>query len=99
MPFLSATEALPGVFMLFSRRGVGRKKAVPATIACLTQDVRDMWDERDGPVSRATIFQFPIPFFEGVAEAALYCARRTTTASSWEFREHRNHTSCLPIPF
>ena len=34
---------------------------------------------RDVPLARARAFQFSLPFFRGVAEAALYCAHRTST--------------------
>ena len=38
----------------------------------------------------------PIPLFKGVAEAALYCAHRATTASSWGLCEQEGH---LAAPF
>ena len=52
---------------------------------------------RDVPLARARAFQFSIPLFRGVAEAALYCAHRATTASSWGLCEQEGHLAA-PIP-
>jgi hypothetical protein len=43
------------------------------------------------------VFQFPIPLFRGVAEAALYCAHRTSTVSSCAFCEQEGHLAA-PSP-
>jgi len=45
------------------------------------------------PVSEAAarIFRLPIPLIRGVAEAALYCAHRATTALSWGLCEQEGH--------
>jgi hypothetical protein len=40
---------------------------------------------------RTSTFQFSIPLFRGVAEAALYCAHRTSTVSSCAFCEQEGH--------
>ena len=42
-------------------------------------------------------FQFSIPLFEGVAEAALYCAHRTSTVLSCAFCEQEGHLAA-PSP-
>src|SRR5438128_6734732 len=39
----------------------------------------------------ARTFQLLIPHLRGVAEAALYCAHRATTASSWGLCEQEGH--------
>jgi hypothetical protein len=41
--------------------------------------------------------QFPIPLFEGVAKAALYCAHGTSTVSSCAFCEQEGHLAA-PSP-
>src|SRR5437016_14531071 len=38
-------------------------------------------------------FQFSMPHHKGVAEAALYCAHRATTASSWGLCEQEGHVA------
>ena len=43
-----------------------------------------------GTISRRA-FRFPILPFMGVAEAALYCAHRATTVSSWGLCEQEGH--------
>src|SRR4249920_1024703 len=50
----------------------------------------------DVPVARARAFQSSSPFIKGVAEAALYCAHRTSTVSSCAFCEQGGH---LAAPF
>jgi hypothetical protein len=42
-------------------------------------------------------FQFSLPLFRGVAEAALYCAHRTSTVSSCAFCEQKGHLAA-PLP-
>jgi hypothetical protein len=51
---------------------------------------------RDVPLARARTFPFSIPLCKGVAKAALYCAHRATTASSWGLCEQEGH---LAAPF
>jgi hypothetical protein len=45
---------------------------------------------------RTTTFRFTMPLFRGVAEAALYCAHRTSTFLSCAFCEQEGH---LAAPF
>jgi hypothetical protein len=52
---------------------------------------------RDVPLARAIAFRFPIPPFRGVAEAALYCAHRTSTVSPCAFCEQEGHLA-TPSP-
>jgi hypothetical protein len=52
---------------------------------------------RDVPLARARVVQFSIPLFEGVAEAALYCAHRTSTVSPCAFCEQEGHLAA-PSP-
>jgi hypothetical protein len=47
---------------------------------------------------RTSTFQFSIPLFRGVAQAALYCAHRATTALSWGLCEQEGHLAA-PSPF
>ena len=42
-------------------------------------------------------FQFSLPLFRGVAEAALYCAHRTSTVSSCAFCEQKGYLAA-PLP-
>ena len=49
-------------------------------------------------LSRARVFRLLIPLLRGVAEAALYCAHRATTASSWGSASKKG-TWPLPAPF
>ena len=51
---------------------------------------------RDVPLARARAFRFSIPLCKGVAKAALYCAHRATTVSSWGLCEQEGH---LAAPF
>ena len=53
---------------------------------------------RDVPLARARVFQFSMPFFRGVAEAALYCAHRATTVSSWGLCEQESHLAAPLYP-
>ena len=46
---------------------------------------------RDVPVAQARAFRFLIPFLEEAAEAALYCAHRTSTVSPCAFCEQEGH--------
>src|SRR4029077_1205365 len=47
-------------------------------------------------LSRARVFRVLIPLLlRGVAEAALYCAHRATTASSWGLCEQEGHLAGL----
>ena len=46
---------------------------------------------------RARPFYFPKPLLKGVAEAALYCAHRTSTVSSCAFCEQEGHLAA-PAP-
>ena len=58
------------------------------------------WKGRQGDSNcgrRTSTFQFSIPLFRGVAEAALYCAHRATTASSWGLCEQEGHLAA-PCP-
>ena len=48
-----------------------------------------MQDAQKGRPARP--FQFSLPLFRGVAEAALYCAHRTSTDSSCAFCEQEGH--------
>jgi len=43
------------------------------------------------------LLQFAMPLSRGVAEAALYCAHRATTASSWGLCEQEGHL-VTPLP-
>ena len=52
---------------------------------------------RDVPVALARAFQFLMPLLEGVAEAALYCAHRTSTALPCAFCEQEGHLAA-PSP-
>jgi hypothetical protein len=54
---------------------------------------------RDVPFARARAFRLLIPLVKGVAEAALYCAHRATTASSWGLCEQEGHLATLPHPY
>ena len=45
----------------------------------------------DVPLARARAFQLFFPPFWGVAKAALYCAHRATTVSSWGLCEQKGH--------
>jgi hypothetical protein len=54
---------------------------------------------RDAPIARARAVQFSIPLFGGAAEAALYCAHRATTASSWGLCEQEGHLAAPPSSF
>ena len=49
---------------------------------------------RDVPLTRARAFQSSSPLVEGMAEAALHCAHRTSTASSCAFCEQED----APLP-
>jgi hypothetical protein len=51
---------------------------------------------QDVPYAQARVFQFAKPQFKGVAEAALYCAHRTSTVSPCAFCEQEGH---LATPF
>ena len=53
---------------------------------------------RDVPLARARAFQLLIPFLRGAAEAALYCAHRTSTVSSCAFCEQEGHLAAPPRP-
>ena len=53
---------------------------------------------RDVPLARARAFQFSLPLSRGVAEAALYCAHRATTASSWGLCEQEGHLATPSLP-
>jgi hypothetical protein len=52
---------------------------------------------RDVPVALARAFRFRMPFLEGVAETALYCAHRTSTVSPCAFCEQGGHLAA-PYP-
>ena len=45
---------------------------------------------------RTSIFQFSTPLSRGVAEVALYCAHRATTASPWGLCEQEGHLAAPP---
>jgi hypothetical protein len=44
------------------------------------------------------ILYFSLPLFRGVAEAALYCAHRATTVSSWGLCEQEGHLAAPRYP-
>jgi len=48
-------------------------------------------------VPPAKPFQFSLPLFRGAAEAALYCAHRTSTVSSCAFCEQEGHLAAPPM--
>ena len=50
---------------------------------------------RDVPVARARAFRFFLPLLKGVAQAALYCAHRTSTVSSCAFCEQEGRLAAL----
>jgi hypothetical protein len=51
---------------------------------------------RDVPLARARAFRFSVLLFiKGVAKAALYCAHRATTVSSWGLCEQGGHLAAL----
>ena len=52
---------------------------------------------RNVPLAQARAFQFAKPLFRGVAEAALYCAHRTSTVSPCAFCEQEGHLAA-PSP-
>jgi hypothetical protein len=52
---------------------------------------------RDVPLSQARAFQFSLSLVRGVAEAALYCAHRTSTVLSCAFCEQEGHPAA-PSP-
>ena len=52
---------------------------------------------RDLPLTRARAFRFSVRLFRGVAEAALYCAHRTSTVSPCAFCEQEGHLA-TPLP-
>ena len=53
---------------------------------------------RDVPIARARASQFSLPPFRGVAEAALYCAHRTSTFLSCAFCEQEGHLAAPSSP-
>ena len=52
---------------------------------------------QDVPYAQARVFQFTKPQFKGVAEAALYCAHRTSTVSPCAFCEQEGRLA-TPSP-
>ena len=54
-------------------------------------------DQRNPRNKRHLCSGCPLPLFRGVAKAALYCAHRATTASSWGLCEQEGHLAA-PSP-
>jgi hypothetical protein len=65
-------------------------------MVCMSGAIGKHWqDAQKGCPARP--FQFSLPLFRGVAEAALYCAHRTSTVSSCAFCEQEGHLATPPL--
>ena len=58
---------------------------------------RPLLAHRDVPAAQARAFRFSTPLWKGVAEAALYCAHRTSTFLSCAFCEQEGHLAAPSI--
>jgi hypothetical protein len=69
------------------------KMVHPSLLVCV-----ELWWLKRVPAARwVWPFQFSPPLFRGVAEAALYCAHRTSTVSSCAFCEQEGHLATPPL--
>jgi len=77
--------------------GQGRSKQPKMVLPSLLVYVELWWLERVPRCALGMALSFSPPLFRGVAEAALYCAHRTSTVSSCAFCEQEGHLAA-PSP-